>query len=98
MEDNTAWWDRPDDEDDYREGVVDDDGPNEQVQDRGMIIFSDFAVTDAMIRYGGGFTSRLGELWRYADPDNRRQLKRAFPDYWAKYAELVRLQQERQQT
>ena len=50
----------------------------------------DDQVTDAMMRFGGGFISRLGQLFRYADPVNQARLKAAFPDYWAQFAELAR--------
>lgn len=53
---------------------------------------TDFAITDAMIRFGGGFVARLGQLFRAADAVNQARLKAAFPDYFAKYAEMVRLE------
>lgn len=45
----------------------------------------DYAITDAMIRFGGGFVSGLGRLWRHADAVNKGRLKDAFPDYWTSY-------------
>lgn len=50
---------------------------------------SDQDITDAMIAFGGGFMQALGRLFRHADEDNRARLRAAFPEYWAKYAELV---------
>ena len=52
---------------------------------------SDYEITEAMIRYGGGFVSRLGQLWQWADDSNQQWLKAAFPDYWTEYAELAKL-------
>lgn len=49
----------------------------------------DFAITDAMIRLGGSFVRRLGELWRVADIDNRRRLRAAFPEFWAEYTAMA---------
>lgn len=45
----------------------------------------DFAITEAMIRYGGGFVSSLGRLWRQADAVNKGRLREAFPEYWTSY-------------
>lgn len=50
---------------------------------------SDFEITEAMIRLGGGFVSGLGQLFRHADSDNQRRLRNAFPEYWKTYAELA---------
>jgi len=47
--------------------------------------FSDWEVTEAMIRYGGGFVSALGELYRKGDEINRRKLVAAFPEYFDQY-------------
>ena len=46
-------------------------------------------VAEAMIKYGGGFCERLGRALKLADPDNASRIKRAFPEYWEKYAELA---------
>ena len=46
-------------------------------------------ITEAMIRFGGGFVFALGRLYRTADADNQARLRRAFPEYWAEYATLV---------
>jgi len=45
-------------------------------------------VAKAMIRYGGGFVSHLGEALTRADPDNMKRIKQAFPEYWEKYLEM----------
>jgi hypothetical protein len=52
-------------------------------------VIDDFAITDAMIRYGGSFVSGLGRLYRQADADNRASLKTAFPAYWKTYHDLA---------
>jgi hypothetical protein len=59
---------------------------------RGIGEPDDDAITDAMIRYGGSFVATLGTLYRKGDPINQARLKAAFPDVWAEYAELVKLQ------
>lgn len=41
-----------------------------------------------MKRYGGGFASRLAELWQVADAQNQRKLEDAFGDVFAKYGEV----------
>jgi len=56
---------------------------------------TDFEITRAMVRYGGSFTSRLGQLFQAGDPDNQARLKAAFPEYWEKYAELAEMQSRR---
>ena len=50
----------------------------------------DYDITEAMITYGGGFVAGLGRLYRQADPENQRRLKRSFPMYFEEYAEMVR--------
>ena len=51
----------------------------------------DAEITAAMLLYGGSFVSHLGNLWRFADDDNRARLKAAFPEYWAEYIDLVHI-------
>ena len=51
---------------------------------------SDEDVVEAMIRYGGGFASALGTLYRLADRDNRTRIKTTWADYWQRYDELAR--------
>lgn len=51
--------------------------------------FTDWDVTEAMIRCGGSFVSGLGRLYRQADPANKRKLRAAFPDYFRQYLELA---------
>ena len=47
--------------------------------------FTDHEITEAMIRYGGGFVSGLGRLWRQADVVNSGRLREAFPEYWTQF-------------
>jgi len=55
---------------------------------------TDYAITEAMLRYGGGFVADLGALFRRADTDNQRILKTAFAHIWREYAEIARLGRE----
>jgi len=52
---------------------------------------TDYAITEAMLRYGGGFVADLGALFRRADAENQAILKAAFAHVWAEYAEIARL-------
>jgi len=55
----------------------------------------DYAITEAMITYGGSFNAGLGRLFRVADDVNQAKLKAAFPEYWITYRELAMLKQAR---
>jgi len=55
---------------------------------------ADWAITEAMIVYGGGFVQQLGALYRQADEDNQRRLKAAFTEYWARYREIAAMRPE----
>jgi hypothetical protein len=46
-------------------------------------------VIDEMNNYGGSFVRALARAFEYADADNFARLKAAFPDYWARYAEMA---------
>ena len=50
---------------------------------------TDFQITETMRKKGGGFVSRLGQLFRYADDANKAILKEAFADYWDTYAAMT---------
>ena len=50
----------------------------------------EFWTAEAMMREGGGFVRRLGAAYRYADPDNRRKIREAFPEYWRRYEDRGR--------
>lgn len=52
---------------------------------------TDYDTTDAMLRFGGSFVKQLATLYRLADDDNQQRIKTAWPEYWAKYADLADL-------
>ena len=58
---------------------------------------TDYNIIQAMHQYGGSFVRRLAELYQYADDDNRKRLKEAFPEYWTKYSELASLTEKRKE-
>jgi hypothetical protein len=41
-----------------------------------------------MINYGGHFARAIAQAWLVADPDNRERLEAAFPDLFARYANM----------
>jgi len=41
-----------------------------------------------MEQHGGGFVRALATAYRFADPDNRRRIKSAFPEIWERYSEM----------
>lgn len=51
----------------------------------------DYAIAGAMYAEGGSFVSALGNLWFKADLENRGRIVAAFPELWAKYAEVVKI-------
>jgi hypothetical protein len=56
----------------------------------------DWDITQEMIESGGAFVRGLGNLYRLADADNQSKLKMAFPNYWKKYADIVRAKKAKQ--
>jgi len=50
---------------------------------------TDFQITETMRQKGGGFVSRLADLWRHADSENQAKLKDAFAAYWQQYAAIT---------
>lgn len=46
----------------------------------------DLAVIQAMQKFGGSFVKSLGVSCLLADKNNLERLKKAFPEYWEKYA------------
>ena len=50
---------------------------------------TDFEITRTMMDKGGGFVSRLGQLFRYADDTNKAILREAFAGYWDAYADAT---------
>lgn len=49
----------------------------------------DYAIAQAMHRFGGSFICALGALYKRADPENRRRLKVAFPEYFEAYRQVA---------
>lgn len=47
-----------------------------------------YIVGRNMVKYGGGFVKPLGEALCHADNDNTRRIKKAWPEYWAKYRDM----------
>jgi 2-oxo-4-hydroxy-4-carboxy--5-ureidoimidazoline (OHCU) decarboxylase len=47
-----------------------------------------------MQRFGGGFVKALAEAFQRADTENRARIRTAFPEYWDKYALMVRVTQD----
>ena len=47
-------------------------------------------VIEAMQRNGGHFVRALAVAATFADEPNLERLKRAWPEYWSKYAEMAR--------
>ena len=47
-----------------------------------------------MKRYGGGFASRLAELWQVADAQNRAKLEAAFGDVFDRHGSAARRARE----
>jgi len=56
---------------------------------------TDFQITECMITSGGSFVVALGKLFRIADPDNRDKLKATFAGYFANYAALAEIAENR---
>lgn len=50
---------------------------------------TEWEITEAMILRGGSFVSCLGELFRKADPDNKRKIVAAFPEYFEEYRQTA---------
>lgn len=46
-------------------------------------------IQNNMNRYGGGFVSVLGSLLGRADPENKRRLAEAFPEYFKQYLTML---------
>lgn len=52
---------------------------------------ADRNVVAAMIRFGGSFVSALGEACFHADAQNLAKIKATWPEYWAEYTEMARM-------
>ncbi len=48
----------------------------------------EYWVSEAMIRYGGGFAAALGQALRLADDVNSQKIKDTFLDLWEYFAGL----------
>lgn len=51
---------------------------------------SDRHVLLAMKKYGGSFVLRLGDAGLYADTENLKIIKQAFPQIWECYSEMAK--------
>ncbi len=49
----------------------------------------DRAPVEMMIRFGGSFVRALGEACKYADSENIKRIKEAFPEYWERYTKMA---------
>ena len=49
----------------------------------------DYAIVEAMLRYGGGFVVALARLFQRADPVNQAILRDAFRHVFVEYGQLV---------
>lgn len=50
-----------------------------------MICTHSVMVSNAMQKYGGSFVKALGNAIMYADLENVKKIKEAFPEYWLEY-------------
>jgi len=50
----------------------------------------DFAMVEAMERYGGSFVKSLAQCFYTADKSNFSKLKKAFPEYCEQYREMAK--------
>lgn len=50
----------------------------------------EYAVVEAMERYGGSFVKALANAMRYADPINRAKIINTWPEYWNTYEQMVK--------
>ncbi len=49
----------------------------------------DFAVIDAMVKYGGSFVHALGLAAMHADSQNLHIIKTSWPTYWKTYQQMA---------
>lgn len=49
-----------------------------------------YLVSSAMMNFGGGFVSRLGEALVRADGKNTQRIHDAFSEYWQEYLKMAR--------
>ena len=50
---------------------------------------SDYAIVDAMRRFGGSFARALAVAAVAADPDNFARIKTTWPELWLEYGEAA---------
>lgn len=48
----------------------------------------DFAILQAMEKYGGSFVQQLAKLAHRADPNNFKLIKQTWPKYWEQYKKM----------
>lgn len=58
---------------------------------------TDFAIVEAMSRFGGSFAKALAAAFQRADPDNFARLRAAFPELWSEYREVATIRAERKE-
>ena len=56
-----------------------------------MLSQRELDVLRTMERDGGSFVSHLAKAWMFADDDNERKLRMAFPEYWEEYERMLDL-------
>ena len=61
--------------------------PNEEI-DRQEIL----DVSAGMQRYGGSFCMCLGKTLLFADSENAKKIKAAWPEYWKRYLDIARFE------
>ena len=52
---------------------------------------TDFAVVQAMHKFGGSFVKALAQAFDAADAENIARLKMAFPEYWLEYSDMAEI-------
>jgi hypothetical protein len=50
----------------------------------------DYAILDAMAKYGGSFVQQLAKLAYLADGTNFQKLKHTFSNYWEEYDNFIK--------
>ena len=50
-----------------------------------MLTKEEMTTLTGMTRFGGSFCQRLAELYKVADPQNRKKLKACFAAEWQRY-------------
>ena len=50
----------------------------------------DYAILDAMAKYGGSFVQQLAKLAHLADGNNFAKSKHTFSNYWEEYDNFIK--------